>query len=71
MVWKKHNTATMANKMSMEHWWMDNDRGKPKYSDKNCLSTSFPTINPGLQSNLGLSDKPPVTLATAWPRRPV
>jgi hypothetical protein len=23
-------------KMSMEHWWNDTDRAKPKYWEKNC-----------------------------------
>ena len=27
--------SSMYVKMSMEHWWNDTDRGKPKYSEKN------------------------------------
>ena len=28
-------------KMSMEYWWNDNDREKPKYSDKNLSECYF------------------------------
>jgi hypothetical protein len=28
-------------KMSMEHWWHDTDRGKPKYSEKSLFHCHF------------------------------
>jgi len=31
--------------MSMDYWWNDTDRGKPKYSEINCAITTLPTIN--------------------------
>ena len=45
--------------MSMEHWWNDTDRGKPKYTEKKKVYSSaiFSNINPtrtGLVSNLCL-----------------
>jgi hypothetical protein len=44
--------------MNMEHWWNDNERGKPKYSEKKTFpNTTLSTTNPtwsGLGSNLGL-----------------
>jgi hypothetical protein len=32
--------------MSTEHWWNDNDGGKPKKSEKNLCQCHFNTINP-------------------------
>ena len=48
----------------LENWWNDQDRGKPKCSEK----TPFPvplrppqTLQTGLGSNLGLRDERPAT----------
>jgi hypothetical protein len=32
--------------MSIEHWWNDTDRGKPKYSKENLFYAHLSTINP-------------------------
>jgi hypothetical protein len=32
-------------KMSMDYWWNDSDREKPKYSEINCAVTTLPTTN--------------------------
>jgi hypothetical protein len=46
--------------MSMEQWWSDTDRGKPKYSEKNLSHchfvphkshTDWPGIEPGCNMN--------------------
>ena len=43
----------------MEHWWNNNDGGKPKHSEKkNCHSATSPTTNAmwtGMGLNLGLN----------------
>jgi len=31
----------MMMMMSMEHWWNDNDLGKPKYSEENIVQCHF------------------------------
>jgi hypothetical protein len=43
--------------MSVEQWWNDNDRGKPKNSSKSCpiatlSSTNFPWTDPGANPRL-------------------
>jgi hypothetical protein len=38
--------------MIIEHYWNDNDKGKPKYLEKTCPSATFSTANP-TQTNLG------------------
>jgi len=40
--------------MSIEHWWSDADRRKPKYSEKNLSQRQSVTTKPtltGLESN--------------------
>jgi len=50
--------------MSMDYWWNDTDRGKPKYLEINCAITTLPTINlvrAGPGSNQDLRGERPVT----------
>jgi hypothetical protein len=45
-------------------WWNDDWQGKPKYSEKTCLSSTFPTTNPTWPdpgSNPGLRGGKPAT----------
>jgi len=46
----------------MEHWWNDDDRGKPKYSAKNLSQCHFVHHISDLENNAGLRvEKPPTT----------
>jgi hypothetical protein len=29
----------------VQHWWNDNDRGRPKYLEKTCPGATWPTTN--------------------------
>ena len=42
--------------MSMEHWWNDNDRGKPISWRNNCPSATLPTTDPTLTGLWGASN---------------
>ena len=53
-VWA-YTTSAMHDWMSMNQWWND-DRGKPKYSQKTCPSTTLSTTNP-TGTGLGFSPK--------------
>jgi len=51
-------------KMSMKQWRIDNDRGKPKYWEKNCLTATLHPTNltkSDLRSKRGLRHDRPVT----------
>jgi hypothetical protein len=58
-------------KMNMEHWWIDTDKGKLKYSEKNLSQSTVSTINltrTNPESNPRLrSDKAATVSATARP----
>jgi hypothetical protein len=45
-------------KMTMEHWWNDADRGKPKYSEKNLSHCHFVHYR-SLMDGPGIEHGPP------------
>jgi hypothetical protein len=54
----------MWMKMSMETWWNNTDKGKPKYLEEKCPSAILSTINltwPGMRSRPGLRGEKPAT----------